>query len=359
MKTRANTQVRPYHPEKRIEKKFMFQFAWPWLFLILPLPWLIHHFFPPAPEQASTALKVPFFQNIVSLTHSTKRLPKKRHLKIQRLAWLIWILLVVASARPQLLGEPIKIPISGRDLLLAVDLSDSMAETDLDSQGAAESRLNIVKRVIGEFIERREGDRIGLILFGEHAYLQTPLTFDHRTVKIMLEEAVIGLAGKSTAIGDAIGLSLKRLRNRPQKNRVLILITDGSNNAGEVEPIKAAEWAAFYHLRIYTIGIGSDSHQGEIETLSGTQYIKTSFDLEGEKTLQKVAEMTGGYYFRAKNRTKLEKIYQQLDKLEPIQVEFKVFHPITALYVWFLGAAFIFSLLFPKLKRWTPENQCN
>ncbi len=260
--------------------------------------------------------------------------------------------MVVASARPQLLGEPIKIPISARDLLLAVDLSDSMAETDLDLQGAAESRLNIVKRVVGEFIERREGDRIGLILFGEHAYLQTPLTFDHRTVKIMLEEAVIGLAGKSTAIGDAIGLSLKRLRNRPQKNRVLILITDGSNNAGEVEPIKAAEWAAFYHLRIYTIGIGSDSHQGEIETLSGTQYIKTSFDVEGEKTLQKVAEMTGGYYFRAKNRTKLENIYQQLDKLEPIQVEFKVFHPITALYVWFLGAAFIFSLLiFPKLKR--------
>ena len=161
--------------------------------------------------------------------------------------------------RPQWVGEPIALRISGRDLMLAVDLSGSMKRRDMQVGRDWVTRLAVVKRVAGEFIARRDGDRIGLILFGTRAYLQAPLTFDRPTVRTLLsEEAVIGLAGEQTAIGDAIGLGVKRLRERPAENRVLVLLTDGANTAGEVNPMDAARFAAKLGLKIYTIGVGAD-----------------------------------------------------------------------------------------------------
>ncbi len=297
---------------------FAWSSEWLWLFVfILPLPLIFRKFFPPAPPHTNTALKVPFYNDIAQLAKLHKKDIQKSSFKKISLAWLIWLLLVLAAMRPQLLGDPIQMQISGRNLLLAVDLSESMAESN--------NRLSIVKSVLGEFIERRKGDKLGLILFGDKAYLQTPLTFDRFTVKTMLEEAFIGIAGEKTAIGDAIGLAIKLLRDQPQENRVLILLTDGSNTAGKIQPLQAAKLAKKYAVSIYTIGINS-------------------LNLD-EKTLQKIANMTNGQYFRAQNRAELDRIYHSLDKYEPIKEKYKIIRHKTALYPWLLATAFFLSIL--------------
>ena len=199
----------------------------------------------------------------------------------------------------------------------------------------------------GEFIQRRVGDRLGLILFGRQAYLQTPLTFDRETVRTLLHEAVIGLAGKETAIGDAIGLAVKRLQDNDINSRVLILLTDGANTAGEVEPIKAAELAAQHGLKIYTIGIGAD--EMVVSSFFGKQRVNPSADLD-EKTLTAIAEKTGGRYFRARDTQQLEQIYHLLDKLEPLEKEAQTFRPTAALYAWPLGLALLLASLLTVAK---------
>jgi Ca-activated chloride channel family protein len=225
-------------------------------------------------------------------------------------------------------------------MMLAVDLSFSMQEEDFELQGQWVDRLSATKAVAQEFIMRRKGDRIGLILFGENAYLQTPLTFDRETVRTLLLESQIGLAGRATAIGDAIGLALKRLRDQDDSNRVLILLTDGANTAGEIEPIQAAELAAQNGLTIYTIGIGADEML--VRSLFGTRRVNPSADLD-ESTLRGIAQMTGGQYFRARDTGELEKIYQLLDALEPIEQDPETFRPVAALFQWPLGAALILA----------------
>jgi Ca-activated chloride channel family protein len=233
--------------------------------------------------------------------------------------------------------------VSGRDLLLAVDISGSMRSEDMVLDGLQSTRLQMVQAVAGDFIQRREGDRIGLILFGSRAYLQTPLTFDRTTVQTLLNEAEIGLAGKETAIGDAIGLAVKRLRELPAtSNRVLVLLTDGANNAGEVDPLRAAELAVQLDLRIYTIGVGADEMM--IEGLLGANRINPSADLD-EGLLQEIAARTGGRYFRARATQELEQIYQLLNALEPITVDEEVYRPVRELYPWPLGAALVLSAL--------------
>lgn len=322
----------------------MIQFAWPWIFLFLPLPWFVRYLMPKARHSDVAALKTPFFEEMLEIESGSSFSGHKNSLGRHLFAILIWILIVLASTRPQWLGEPISLPVSGRDLLLAVDLSQSMEVPDLTLNGEEADRLSVVKSVMEQFIDRRKGDRIGLILFGEKAYLQTPLTFDRTTIKIMLRETVIGLAGKSTAIGDAIGLAVKRLRERPQENRVLILITDGANTSGEVEPLKAAELAMKSGVRIHTIGVGADEML--IRGFFGSRRINPSSDLD-EKTLKAIAQMTGGKYFRARDTEGLEAIYRLLDKLEPVEVDPETFRPMKALYPWPLGAAFLlFSFLF-------------
>ncbi len=325
----------------------MIHFEWPWLFLTLPLPLLIRYFLPPITSFENAALRVPFIEDFKSLTQENLQATRKRW--TLWLATLAWILLVIAASRPQWWGEPIELPITGRDLMIAVDLSGSMQYEDFQIKDQVVDRLTAIKWVAGQFIERRVGDRLGLILFGEQAYLQVPLTFDRQTVRTLLNESAIGLAGQKTAIGDAIGLAVKRfLHSKSSKNKnkninkswVLILLTDGANTAGNIEPLKAAELAAEEGLKIYTIGIGAD--EMVVRDFFGMRRINPSADLD-EKALKQIAEKTGGRYFRARDTAELEKIYALLDKLEPIQEDNLVFRPTKALYPWPLGIALLLS----------------
>ena len=314
----------------------MFQLAWPWIFLLLPLPWLSRRLLPDAVTTAAGALYVPFTQALDSPAQPSHGRPAANRL-IYWGAWLCWLLLLAAAARPQWLGEPIELPETGRNLLLAVDVSGSMETADLDGNA---TRLDVVKQVAGDFIQRREGDRVGLILFGSQAYLQTPLTFDRSTVRTLLDESVIGIAGRETAIGDAIGMALKRLQHS-EGETVLVLLTDGANTAGHVAPHKAAELAAQQGLRIHTIGVGGKPRA--VRGLLGMQMVNPASSLD-EKTLKAIAQATGGNYFRADDREALEAIYQRLDELEPVTRGSRVVRPVTALYPWPLGAGVLLSL---------------
>jgi Ca-activated chloride channel family protein len=220
--------------------------------------------------------------------------------------------------------------------MLAVDLSGSMETQDFQLRGDMVDRLTAAKSVAADFIVRRTGDRLGLILFGQKAYIQTPLTYDRETVRTLLMESAIGLAGRDTAIGDAIGLAIKRLKKQSASSRVLILLTDGANTAGEVKPRKAAELAAKQGLKIYTIGIGAD--EMVLSSLFGSRIVNPSADLD-EETLKAIADRTGGRYFRARSTLELEKIYSLLDTLEPTEHEAQMFRPRSALFYWPLGMA--------------------
>jgi Ca-activated chloride channel homolog len=316
----------------------MFDFAWPWMFLLLPLPWLIRHFLPPATSIRQGVLFAPFITAYSEKHIAAVHRPKLRSLRLWGIL-LCWLLLISASARPQWLGEETELPESGRNLLLAVDVSGSMEIADMGD--GRTNRLEVVKQVAGEFIQRREGDRIGLILFGTEAYLQTPLTFDHTTVASLLQDTVIGIAGRETAIGDAIGMALKRLQNASGET-VLVLLTDGANNAGHVQPRRAAELAAQQGLRIYTIGVGGEPRQ--VSGFFGMRMVDPASDLD-EETLRMIADMTGGEYFRATDRDTLKDIYRQLDKLEPTMKGNRMVRPTTELFAWPLGLGLIFSLL--------------
>ncbi|MDH5393375.1 MAG: VWA domain-containing protein [Gammaproteobacteria bacterium] len=322
----------------------MIHFDWAWSFLALPLPYLAYLLIPPAPRQNEAPLQVPFMQDFES--YSTDKVQRSGKL-ILLLALLAWALLVFAAARPQWLGDPVELPVSGRDLMLAVDLSGSMEVEDFQLNGRLVDRLSATKAVASEFIQRRNGDRLGLILFGKKAYLQSPLTFDRQTVSTLLNESVIGLAGKETAIGDAIGLAVKRLEKEAVNSRVLILLTDGANTAGEVEPLKAAELAKQYQLKIYTIGIGAD--EMIVRSIFGSRRVNPSADLD-EKTLSAIASETGGKYFRARNTEQLNQIYQLLDELEPVDKETQSFRPTTALFYWPLSFSLLLAALIVTLR---------
>jgi len=322
----------------------MIEFTWPWMFLALPLPWFVRKVLSPVETTHGAALRVPFLRELAQPGDAAHR---GHHRWPLWLAFGAWLLIVSASSRPQWLGDPLALPVSGRDLVLAVDLSQSMRETDFRIQGRQVDRLTATKWVANDFIARREGDRIGLILFGEQAYLQTPLTFDRDTVLTLLNEAQIGLAGRATAIGDAIGLAVKRLRNSDRNgeegHRVLILLTDGANTAGEVDPLQAAELAAREGLTVYTIGIGAD--EMIVRGLLGSRRVNPSADLD-EKMLRAIAEQTGGRYFRARDTAELEQIYLLLDELEPVEHDAEIFRPVTALFHWPLATAiFLVALL--------------
>ena len=323
----------------------MIHFEWPWLIAVLPLPWVLRYLLQPVDPGREAALRVPFLHDFMDNLMGDGRRLSRWPLWLAALAWL---LLVLACMRPQWLGELIEIPVSGREIMLAVDLSASMQEEDFMLKGQVVNRLIAIKYVAGDFIDRRIGDRIGLILFGENAYLQAPMTLDRKTVRTLLYESAIGLAGKATAIGDAIGLAVKRMRKRGKTNKVLILLTDGANTAGVVQPLEAADLAAREGLKIYTIGVGADEMM--INSFFGRRKVNPSADLD-EDTLRGIAEKTGGRYFRARDTRELEKIYQILDKLEPIEKDARRFRPRKALYFWPLSFAFVISafLLIQKL----------
>jgi Ca-activated chloride channel family protein len=227
--------------------------------------------------------------------------------------------------------------------MMAIDLSGSMAIEDMKKpNGKMESRFDLVIRVANQFLDTRKGDRVGLVLFGTRAYLQAPLTFDIPTVKKMLDDSSIALAGPNTAIGDALGLSIKKLESYPNDSKAIILLTDGDNTAGLLQPLQAAEIAKQYGIKIYTIALGGG--QMIVQTAFGKKLVNTSEDL-ATGTLQKIAKMTGGQYFRAQNSSDLKNIYKDIDKLEPIESDKTIVRPVTYLYPWSLGLALILSFI--------------
>lgn len=309
----------------------MIEWMWPWMLLAAPLPWLVRRLAPAAKSQ-QPALRAPFFEEWQQLgSGQGKRGSSARKLPLFSL-WLLWLLLLLAAARPTWIGEPIELPNSGRDLMLAVDISGSMRIEDMQRGQALIPRIDAVKEVGEDFIARRSGDRLGLILFGSKAYVQSPLSFDTRTVQRFLREAQIGFAGQETAIGDAIGLAVKRLRERPAESRVLILLTDGQDTASSVRPLDAAQLASDLGIRIYTIGIGADrmTLPGLFGSSFGSRQVNPSAELD-EASLQEIARLTGGQYFRARNPQELATIYQLMDQLEPVEQETVSYRPRQAL----------------------------
>jgi Ca-activated chloride channel family protein len=320
----------------------MWSLAWPWMLLALPLPFLVRYLMPAVVGTQDAGLKVPSFKSFAVL--------KDRSEVEQLLNWrfwlsmIAWVLLVLAAAKPERIGDELDVPVSGRNLMLAVDLSGSMDAKDFEIGSRRVDRLTATKAVASDFIGRREGDRIGLILFGERAYLQVPLTLDRETVKTLLLEAFIGLAGEKTAIGDAITLAVKRIHDQGEdaKEQVLILLTDGANTAGEIDPLKAADLAQQIGLRIYTIGIGAE--QMVVSSITGgMRRVNPSADLD-ETTLTQIATMTGGRYFRAKDTAGLQEIYRLLDEMEPVAEPEAGFRPVKSLYFWPLAGAFVLAV---------------
>ncbi|VAW51374.1 Aerotolerance protein BatA [hydrothermal vent metagenome] len=324
----------------------MMSFIWQWAFAILPLPFILRFILPRAKKTNDAALRV---SHLSDFQLSNEMVPGGRTARWPLLLYsLAWICLVIALARPQWTGDTIELPVSGRDLMLAIDISMSM-DLPIHHNSRSIKRITATKAVASSFIEKRVGDRIGLILFGDQAYVQSPLTFDRTTVNVLLQEAVTGLAGQATAIGDAIGLAVKRLdtdktkagknsspTNTIQKNvtddRILILLTDGVSNRGEITPLKAAELAAKKGLKIHTIGIGN----------------RGSRELD-ENTLRRVARITGGQYFRAYNTNDLVKIYALLDELEPVEKDTKSYRPIKTLFYIPLTASVVLAALLALL----------
>lgn len=323
----------------------MFEFAWPWLWLLAPLPWLLRVLLPAA-DSGQAALRVEF---LGELTHLGGRTARSGSLSGARrlLPYLLgWLLILAAAARPQWVGPPQPLAVSGRDLLLAVDVSGSMDTPDMQLGDENVSRLTLVKQLLGRFIDSRQGDRVGLILFGSQAYLQAPLTADRRTVHTLLDEAQIGLAGRNTAVGDAVGLAVKHLRKRPDNSRTLILVTDGASNGGVVTPAVAAALAASERVRVYTLGIGADPDP----LAAGT----TPSDLD-EPMLRHLAEVTNGAYFRVRSSEELAAVSRQLDRLEPIRQQPDQARPTKELYPWPLALALLLGLAMALARLPLPE----
>jgi len=319
----------------------MFEFAWPWLFLLLPLPWLLRRVLPPVTPGQALHLPQPGLR-LADAAGGTAR---------SFTPWLLalaWLCLVAAAARPQWVGPPQAQQRSGRALFLAVDLSGSMRTPDMELAGQSVSRFGAVKAIAGNFIDRRRGDEMGLILFGSQAFLVTPLTWDLDAVRAQLQGAAVGLAGSETAIGDAIAIAVKRLSALPEQARVLVLLTDGVNNAGSITPLEAARAAKAADVRIYTVGIGATRMR--VPGFFGSQIVNPSADLDAGM-LTKIADETGGRFFRATDSDQLADAYRAIDALEPMPQHGPTLRPRKEWFTWPLAAALLLWLL-AGLPRW-------
>ena len=326
----------------------MIEFVWPWAFGLMILPLLIRFVLPHKQVNQGASLRMPGFQQ----PGSGERVQKQASRFDWLILLLIWLSLVLASARPLWLGDPITLPSKGRDLMVAVDLSGSMEYNDMVVNGQQVDRLVMVKHVLGDFIQRRVGDRLGLILFADTAYLQTPLTHDRETVQTMLDESVLGLVGEKTAIGDAIGLAAKRFDQQEETSKILILLTDGQNTAGNISPEDALKLAKDQKITVYTIGVGADEMY--VQSFFSSRRVNPSRDLD-ETMLTTIANETGGQYFRARDTQALEEIYHKLDELEPIARDTLTMRPLTSLFHYPLGLAVILTLLFAVMRLWLPQ----
>lgn len=322
----------------------MLELAWPWAFLLLPLPLVVYWFMRRAPRQ-DAALHVPFYRQLRQLhTDSSHQYRRPAALLV---CALIWLLLVTAASKPQWVGEPVQLPTSGRDMMLALDLSGSMEARDMFFNNTQLSRFEAMKEVVGDFVEQREGDRIGMILFAANAYMLTPMTHDLEAVQRMLDDLQVGVIDESaTAIGDAIGLSVKHLQTRPQNNRLLVLLTDGINNAGELTPSQAAQLAVTEDIRMHVVGVASDQNQQQSFFSRRSGGVSSEID---DATMTEIAEMTGGRYFRARTLEDLIGIYDEIDQMEPIEQDEQTFRPVSQLFHWPLGGAVLLSFLLTLL----------
>ena len=312
----------------------MFIFAHIWLFALLPLPLVFRRLSRPYREERPAVL-VPFFDELAALSGQSPgdgAIVRGQPLPRQIVAGLCWVLLVAAMARPQWVEPPVVKDIPSRDILLGVDLSSSMATEDFTTaDGKKSSRLDAVKGVLDDFLKRRKGDRVGLILFGTAPFIQAPFTEDLDTCRELLREAQVGMAGPKTSIGDAIGLSINMFKDSTVKDKLLILLTDGNDSSSKLEPEKAAAIAKDDGIVIDTVAVGDPTAVGE-----------QKLDV---KTLKDVAAMTGGSYFWAGDGPGLENIYKEIDKLHTHQVESVSYRPKVDLYYWPLTAVLVLGML--------------
>jgi len=313
----------------------MITFTYPWIFALLVLPVVVRWLLPDHRESRA-AVQVPFLGRLAKITGQTPAVGATvtRKSRAQTVVtWISWICLVTALARPVFFESPISKVVASRDLLLAIDLSGSMKAEDFKSQdGKTVDRLTAVKEVVGEFLERRKRDRVGLILFGSAAFVQSPFTDDLEVCRELLDEAQVGMAGPKTAIGDAIGLSIHVFDRSEQKDKVLILLTDGNDTSSKVPPVDAARIAHDKGIVIHTIVVGDPESVGEEKI--------------DEESLKEISKITGGSFFRALNRDELEGIYAQIDALDTREVETVSFRPRRELFIWPLAVVVLLTLLF-------------
>ncbi|MDO5387384.1 MAG: VWA domain-containing protein [Pseudomonadota bacterium] len=332
----------------------MNHFANPEMFWLLVLPFLFRLFMPRAKGMHGDALKIPFLKDIEIISAQSGRGWRSTSGRSAFfsfsffLLYLVWALLTAALARPQWIGEPIRLPGLSRDILLVADISTSMTEPDFIIGQRHVDRLTAIKKTATDFIRKRVDDRIGLILFGTRAYLQAPITFDKKSVEEILWSMDAGMAGNSTAIGDALGLALKTLRNSPNKDKkVIVLMTDGENNDGSLSIAQAVRLAKQENVKIYTIGVGSDNMTGM--TLFGIQ-IGGSSGLD-EESLAEIAEETKGTYFRAKDTKSLERIYEEIDRMETSRNDEQYIRETAERFYWPLAAAMAVAFLLLLYRR--------
>lgn len=324
----------------------MLQFASPWLILLLPLPWLARRWLPEFRE-TMPAVRVPFMERLRRITgqEGASGAPVLSRLRLQwLLVYLSWIALIVALARPQWLDEPVVQELPMRDLLVALDLSGSMETEDFTgADGDSSDRLTAAKGVLDEFLSRRDGDRVGLVFFGNAAFVQAPFTDDLDVVRELLDEAQVRMLGPRTVLGDAIGAAIQLFERSEVEDRVLIVLTDGNDTGSLLPPARAAGIAADNGVVIYTVAMGDPEAAGE-----------QALD---EEALQEIARVTGGRYFHANDRSALADIYETLDKLNPRQVETRSSRPVNEIFHWPLAVTMIASLMLFLVAEFLPRSR--
>lgn len=306
----------------------MLVFEYIWILIAAPLPLIVRKFVPPQPA-SDPALRAPFVQRIQAASKGmTWHKPRTSH----SFKWIVWCFVLLALARPQWLEEPLQKQVPARDLLLMVDLSGSMDTEDFASAtGQKVNRLAAAQEVVGDFLVKRQGDRVGLVVFGDAAYLQAPFSTDLELSRILLDQTAVGMAGPRTAIGDAIGLGIHLFENSEVPEKTIILLTDGNDTSSEVSPVKAAQIARDNDITIHTIALGDPTSVGEEQ-----------LDTE---TLEEIARLSSGLYFLALNRDELVEIYAELDRVETQQINTITHRPRNELFYWPLAAALLISCL--------------
>jgi Ca-activated chloride channel family protein len=330
----------------------MFQFYWPWFALLFPLPLLVKWLFP-YKQKNSPELRFPAYNRLKKAFPHYDSVGNQSNRLFLSLLLITWIFLVIALMQPEKVDKFQQVKNKGYDLMLAVDISGSMQAVDFSTSSKVISRLDVTKDVVGKFVRGREGDRIGLVTFGESAYLHVPLTLDTIAVSKMLNDTISGMAGNATAIGDAIGLSVRTLRERPENSRVLILLTDGDDNASSIPPLEAAKLAKQYGIKIYTIGIGKNGvvpFPSQFGKFGMGDYTMAEFTMD-EGLLKQIAELTNGQYFRATDQNALASIYRKIDELEKSEADEKLYLIRDPLYYYFLAAAMSILLILSLFRR--------